>query len=325
MSKKGIDVSVWQGNIDWNLVKQSGIDFAIIRSGWGYSECGDVDRYFYQNIKNAKNAGIQVGVYHYSYAESIYNAKQEAQYCLSILKSANISLDLPIYYDIEDSSISNNHDKSTMTNMCIAFCTEIENAGYWAGVYANLNWFNNFLNKDELSNRYTLWLAQYNNIKEMNCDIWQYTSSGRIDGISSNVDLDIMYRDLPKEICKNNNHNENSLNNESSNSITYYTVKPGDTLSEIAKKYGISYQYLASINGIDDPNIIYSGQILIVPKAKIDNSSGNYTIYTVKSGDTLWNISEKYLGNGNRYQEIMNLNFLTDTTIYPGDSLKIPN
>lgn len=321
MRMKGIDVSAWQGNIDWVKVKNSGVDFAIIRSGWGFKKVGEIDRFFVSNIKNAKSAGIKVGVYHYSYAESVENAKQEAEYCLSIVKSANVELDLPIYFDIEDASIANAHNREIRTNMCIAFCSEIESAGYWAGVYANLNWFNNYLNKNELESRYTLWLAQYNEINEMECDIWQYTSSGYVEGINGNVDMDIMYRDLINEIGKCNTSSSDSDNGVTIPNVIYYTIKAGDTLSGIAEKYGTTYQYLADINGIDDPNLIYTGQTLIVPS----NNSNNFKVYTVKSGDTLWEIAEKFLGDGVKYKEIMSLNNLTRDTIYPGDTLKIPN
>ena len=321
MSMKGIDVSAWQGNIDWVKVKNSGVDFAIIRSGWGFKDEGEIDSFFVSNIKNAKSAGIKVGVYHYSYAESAENAKQEAEYCLSIIKSANVELDLPIYFDIEDASIANAHNREIRTNMCIAFCSEIESAGYWAGVYANLNWFNNYLNKNELESRYTLWLAQYNEINEMECDIWQYTSSGYVEGINGNVDMNIMYRDLINEIGKYNTSSSDSDNWVTIPNVIYYTVKAGDTLSGIAEKYGTTYQYLADINGIDDPNLIYTGQTLIIPS----NNSNNFKVYTVKSGDTLWEIAEKFLGDGVKYKEIMSLNNLTRDTIYPGDTLKIPN
>ena len=317
MSKKGVDVSAWQGDIDWNKVKNSGIEFAIIRSGWGHSGDGEVDKYFIQNIRNAKVAGIKVGVYHYSYAESVETARQEAEYCLDIVKSANVKLDLPIYYDIEDNSIANRHDRNIRTHMCIAFCSEIEKAGYWAGVYANLNWFNNYLNKDELSKRYTLWLAQYNNKNDMPCDVWQYTSSGKVDGINGNVDMNIMYRDLISEIgvygCVEPSNPDNK-----ENEVTCYTVQSGDTLSGIASSYGTTYRYLAEINGIENPDLIYPGQPLIIPK-------GGSKIYTVKSGDTLWDISSKCLGRGSRYLEIKTLNGLTSDAIYPGQLLKIPD
>lgn len=317
MSKRGIDVSVWQGDIDWNEVKNSGIEFAIIRSGWGYSGDGEIDKYFIENIRNAKSAGIKVGVYHYSYATSVDNAKQEAKYCLDIVKSTGIKLDLPIYFDIEDDSISGKHDKNIRTEMCITFCTEIEKAGYWAGVYTNLNWFNDYLNKEELAMRYTLWLAQYNDKNDMQCDVWQYTSSGKVNGISGNVDMNIMYRDLINEISKCEN-SETTTSSSLENDITYYTVQSGDTLSGIASSYGTTYRYLAEINGIENPNLIYPGQTLIIPK-------GQSKTYIVKSGDTLWDIASKCLGRGSRYSEIKILNELTSDTIYPGQTLKLPN
>lgn len=314
MSKKGIDVSVYQGDINWNAVKSSGIEFAIIRSGYG-KDPGQQDKYFLQNIVGAKNAGIHVGIYHYSYALSTEDAKQEANYCLSILKQANTKLDLPIYYDIEDSSIINNQNSYSRTQMCINFCNQIENSGYWAGVYSNLNWFKNYLNTDEIQKRYTIWLAQYNSTNDMDCDIWQYTSTGNIDGINGNVDMNIMYRDLISDISS-------SSNNNSDNSETiYYTVQSGDTLSEIGEKYGVSYLKLAELNNIEDPNLIYTGQTLIIPVSS--DSSQSYISYTIKSGDTLWDIAEKYLGNGTRYKEIQATNNLSSDIIYPGQILKI--
>ena len=374
MSRKGIDVSVYQGNINWNAVKNSGIDFAIIRSGYG-KDPGQQDRYFLQKIINAKKAGIYVGVYHYSYASSPSEAIQEAEYCLSITKSSGIKLDLPIYYDIEYSSIINNQNVNSRTQMCISFCTRIENAGYWAGVYSNLNWFRNYLNESELKSRYSIWLAQYNSINDMNCDIWQYTSSGSINGINGDVDLNTMYRDLIAEIPGSSG---DSQDNTSSN-ITYYTVQSGDSLSEIAESYGISYSKIAELNNIENPDLIYPGQVLIIPlsgnsspSTKPSQSTTSYTVksgdtlseiaesfgvsyseiaalnnienpdliyagqvliipsssnsvinYTVESGDTLWDIAEKYLGDGSRYKEIQSLNNLTSDIIYPGQILKI--
>lgn len=315
MSKKGIDVSVWQGNIDWKKVKNSGVEFAIIRTGYGRNDPNQVDKKFKQNISGAKAAGIKLGAYHYSYAESTEDAANEAEFCLSILDGEK--LDLPIYFDIEDSSIANKHDKNVRTQMCIAFCSEIEKAGYWAGVYANLNWFNNYLNKDELAKKYTLWLAQYYDTNDMPCDIWQYTSSGKVDGISGNVDMNIMYRDLISEIGECESF-EPLASSSPENDITHYTVRSGDTLSGIALNYGTTYRYLAEINGIENPNLIYQGQTLVIPK-------GNSKTYTVKQGDTLWDISSKCLGRGSRYHEIKELNGLNCDTIHPGQTLKLPN
>lgn len=327
MEKRGIDVSVWQGGIDWSAVKNDGIDFAIIRSGWGYKNDGEMDKNFIRNIQNAKAAGVKVGVYHYSYATSVENARQEAEFCLSLVRESGVSLDLPIYFDIEDQSIAVNHDKNIRTEMCIAFCSEIEKNGYWAGVYANLNWYNNYLNKSDLAKRYTLWLAQYNDTHDMNCDIWQYSSSGHINGISGNVDLNIMYRDLPSEIensgaCADTN-TESNTNKPPEDNVEYYMVQSGDTLSGIAANFGTTYQVLAEINGIENPDLIYPGQVLIINKNVAPNDN-SIVYYTVQSGDTLWEIAEKFLGSGTRYQEIQTLNDLTGVTIFPNQVLKIP-
>lgn len=321
MLLKGIDVSQWQGEIDWSKVKSSGIEYAIIRTGFGRKNPNQTDTHFYKNIKNAKQAGVKVGVYHYSYAESAEDAINEASYCLEILK--NEPLDLPVYFDIEDNSIAEKHDKTIRTQMCINFCSAIEKAGYWAGVYANKNWFDNYLNYDELKKRYTLWLAHYGiDSPSLNCDLWQYTSTGKVDGISGNVDMNYMYRDLIKEI---NNKNDEYVyvkpeTKPTNTQLNSYTVQNGDTLSGIAMKYKTTWQNLASLNNMENPNIIYPGQVLKVPLTSTLAS----TLYTVQSGDSLWSIAEKFLGNGQRYREIKSLNSLTNDEIYPGQNLKLP-
>lgn len=312
---KGIDVSQWQGEIDWEVVKNSGIDFAIIRTGFGRNEPEQTDLCFQKNMDAAKRVGVKVGAYHYSYAESPDDAIAEAKFCLSILNGTK--LDLPIYFDIEDTSISNKHNKDIRTQMCINFCSEIEKSGYWAGVYANKNWFDNYLNYDLLKSRYTIWLAHYGiDSPSLDCDIWQYCSDGTVSGISGNVDMDYMYRDLISEISSSN-----TTNTESETQYSIYTVVSGDTLSSIALKYDTTFQILAQINAIKDPNLIYQGQTIKVPKKAASKS----ILYTVKDGDSLWDISEKLLGSGTKYNEIKALNGLSSDTIYPGQTLKISN
>lgn len=310
---RGIDVSAWQGAIDWKRVKNAGVEFAIIRTGYGRKDPKQIDQFFKENIEGAKEVGIKVGAYHYSYAESPEDAVKEAEFCLEILDG--VKLDLPVYYDIEDKTISNKHDKDIRTQMCINFCTVIEKAGYWAGVYANKNWFDNYLNYDQLKARYTLWLAHYCiDSPSLDCDVWQYRSNGSIDGITGNVDMNYMYRDLLQEI-------EASSKKAPEVKTTTYTVAKGDTLSGIAMAHHTSWQQLAGINNLDNPNLIYAGQILKVPCAATTNKS---LLYTVKSGDSLWSIAQELLGNGTRFNEIKALNGLTSDTIYPGQNLKIP-
>lgn len=194
MEYKGIDVSKYQGNIDFKKVKNAGIQFAIVRIGYGRYE-SQKDEFFEANYEGFMKQGIPVGVYHYSYATNVGEAKKEAAVVLKWLKGRN--LNLPVYYDIEDKSQAN-LGKNTLTKMCEAFCEEIEKGGYWAGVYANKYFFTTYLDYQKLAEKYTLWVAQYNNINTFNgkYDMWQYTSSGKVNGIKGNVDLDILYRNI---------------------------------------------------------------------------------------------------------------------------------
>lgn len=195
--KKGIDVSKYQLIIDWQKVKNQ-IDFAILRVGYGKLD-HQKDPYFERNFNECKKLNIPVGVYHYTYATNISEAKQEARLVIKWLKEKK--LDLPVYFDIEDSKLEK-LGKNLLTEICIAFCEEIENAGFWAGIYANKYWLSNVLDSSKLEQLYTIWVAQYN----VECtykgkyDIWQHSSSGKIDGINGFVDLNIMYRDLITDI-----------------------------------------------------------------------------------------------------------------------------
>lgn len=133
--------------------------------------------------------------------------------------------------------------------------------------------------------------------------------------------MNYMYRDLVEKVGVSSTSSNTSEDKVQDNGVTYYRVNSRDTLSGIAAKYNTTYQYLAKINGIDNPNLIYEGQVLIVPASKIPNT--NHT-YTVKSGDSLWSIAQTELGDGSRYPEIKSLNGLASDTIYPGQNLKIP-
>lgn len=194
MEYRGIDVSKYQGDIDFRKVKNAGIQFVIIRIGYGQYE-NQKDPKFERNYDGFKNVGIPVGVYLYSYAKSVSDAKKEAEVTLKWLN--NRELNLPVYYDIEDKS-QINLGKNTLTKMCEAFCDAIEKGGYWAGVYTNKYFFTTYLDYVKLQDKYTIWVAQYNdtNTYRGKYDMWQYTSSGKVNGISGNVDMDILYRDI---------------------------------------------------------------------------------------------------------------------------------
>ncbi len=168
---KGIDVSKWNGNINWEKVKNAGIDFAIIREGYGRKDPKQIDKQFKNNINGAKSVGIHTGVYHYSYADSVDDAINEAQFCLENVQG--LKLEYPIVIDIEDKEQLKLNNRQR-TDIVKAFCGEIEKHGYYAMFYCNANWLRNYLFKDELLPKYDLWLAQWDvDVPYVSCGIWQ--------------------------------------------------------------------------------------------------------------------------------------------------------
>jgi glucan-binding repeat-containing protein len=192
----GIDVSSWNGNINWTAVKNAGISFAIIRAGGRGTTQGSLyeDKYFKANIAGATAAGIKVGVYFYSQAITEAEAKQEAEMVLSLVSGYQVSY--PIFIDVEASGgRADSLSRAARTNVINAFCSTIQARGYKAGVYANKNWMTNYINVSALRSNVTIWLAQYNSTitYQGNVDIWQYSSKGTVSGISGNVDMDLCY------------------------------------------------------------------------------------------------------------------------------------
>lgn len=184
-----VDVSEFQQNIDFNKMKNDGIKAVIIRAGYG-REVSQKDSMFESHYRNAKSAGLKVGAYWYSYADSINDAEKEAKAFMAVVKGKNF--DFPVYYDLEDSS-QIGLGKSTLTAIAERFCDTLKRNNYKAGVYANLNWFNNYLNYNRLKGKYSVWLAQYNDRAELDCDIWQNSSSGRVNGYNGRLDTNIVY------------------------------------------------------------------------------------------------------------------------------------
>lgn len=197
MSVKGIDVSKYQGTIDWDKVKADGVEFVVIRSGYG-REISQKDPYFETNYAGAKAAGLQVGTYWYSYAESAEDAKTEAKTFLEAVKGK--TFDLPIYYDVEENTQAEK-GKEFVTGVILAFAEEVKQAGYTVGVYANTNWLKNYIDRDKLGNM-SVWKADYreNYDKEIPCDIHQYASDGNVNGISGRCDMNTGYADFCKAV-----------------------------------------------------------------------------------------------------------------------------
>lgn len=195
--KVGIDVSKWNGEIDWDKVKQAGVEFAIIRAGYRGSSTGSLieDPYFHTNMEAAATSGVPVGVYFFTQAVNEVEAVEEASAVLKLI--SEYKLDYPIYIDTEGAGgngRADGLDAETRTLVCEAFCRTITNAGYEAGVYASRNWLNNNLDTERLE-QYQTWLAEYRSVPlyQGYYEMWQYTSKGKVDGIEGNVDLNIRY------------------------------------------------------------------------------------------------------------------------------------
>ena len=195
---QGIDVSEHQGRIDWNAVKASGIDFAILRVGFGAPSWGGrVDYQFNRNISECERLGIPYGVYIYSYAFDNQQAADEASMVIDCLSGRNPRL--PVYYDLEDKTIIADGRQSGIASRAQIFCNKISSAGYKPGIYANLNWFNNILTDPVFkSGSWDHWIAQYNSQCHYtgSYSFWQYTSRGKVSGISGNVDMNYAYVDV---------------------------------------------------------------------------------------------------------------------------------
>ena len=203
----GIDVSVFQGEIDWGKVAQTNTEFAILRIGYNDKQ----DAQFLNNYKKAKEIGMPVGAYMYSYAVTEQAAIDEANIVLERIKG--MQFEYPIYLDIEDKKLLKEEYKLTKeqrTKNALAFVRTMQENGYYVGVYANLDWFTNYLDVEKIQAECETWIAHYNeNYDYSNTayGMWQYTDKGRLDGITANtVDLNVCYKDYPS-IIKNGGYN----------------------------------------------------------------------------------------------------------------------
>ena len=193
---KGIDVSEWNGTIDWAKVKAAGIDFAFIRVGGRYYGSGGMygDSTFVKNIRNAIAAGIKVGVYYFTQAINTEEAIEEAVYTINQIRGYGLSLPVVIDTEATPDGRHNNISVATRTNVIKAFCDKIQSSGYTPMIYGSTSWLNDKLNMNELSN-YLVWVAQYYYKCEYEGEYqcWQYTSSGRVNGVNGNVDMNYWY------------------------------------------------------------------------------------------------------------------------------------
>lgn len=276
--KKGIDISKHQGTVDFEKLKGK-VDFVIIRAGYGNSikYPNQVDPKFEENYNNCKKHSIPCGVYWYSYAQSESEVKEEAKSCIAQLKGKKF--EYPIYFDLEESS-QFAKGKSFCDSLVKTFCNELEKAGYWAGLYISRSPLQTHLSSS-VAKRYALWIAEYNDKCNYSGDygMWQYSSKGKVSGVSGNVDMDYCYVDYPAKIkaaglngykkatdtaakttATKTTVKKSTAKTESTKKTVVYTVKKGDTLSAIAAKYKTKVAKLVKDNGIKNPDLIYPGQ-----------------------------------------------------------------
>ena len=198
---RGIDVSKWQGNINWKNVASKGIDFAMIRSSFGSEH---VDEKLKANVEGCEKYRISYGFYHYTYASTVKEAKAEAKFFLKNIK--NYNPDYPIVLDIEE-DFYKQMSRKQVTNIIVAFLSELENAGYYTAVYSYANFFRDYVDMSKIS-KYDIWIASWGDEEKLHSaydgryDMWQYSATGKVSGISGDVDLDYSYKNYPAIIKK---------------------------------------------------------------------------------------------------------------------------
>lgn len=272
---KGIDISQHNGKINFDKVKKN-VDFIILRLGWiGNKENHTLDVRFNEYYNECKKLGIPIGIYVYCYANNEKAAESGAKWTLEKLKGHEIQL--PVYIDMEDGSIRH-LGKNKLTNISIAFNNIIEKE-YRPGVYANLDWFKNCLHKDILGLKYSLWIAHYGLLNKNKYkglyDILQYSSSGRINGISGKVDMNEMYIDL---ICKSKYKAGQKVKVEIPIQIAYNNGEKSIVETE-------GYQFWIDNKAIKNDKIKAEGIICYADK---DN-------YIIQINDTQFWCNEKYI------------------------------
>lgn len=315
MKKNGIDASRHQGTIDWQEVKKSGVEFAILRAGYG-KYTTQADQCFEENYSGCQAAGIPCGVYWYSYAISAAEAEQEAAACLEVIRGKQFAY--PVYFDIEEAS-QFALGETKCSEIAKAFLDAVEKAGYWVGIYSSKSNLEAYISKT-LRKRYAVWVAHYQvSQTDYSGDygIWQKSDNGRISGISGDVDLDECYIDYPALI------QAKGLNGFSPVSDSETEQTPDKSISELAQ------EVLAGVwgNGSErKERLTAAGYDYAEVQTEVNKRiEAAKTLYTVAPGDTLTAIAKKY---GTSVQSILQANqdtypSMTEDFIMAGWKLKV--
>lgn len=328
----GIDVSVWEGSIDFEAVQDSGIDVVYIRAAEGSSY---VDPYFISHYNGALNAGLKIGFYHYITATNTQEAQEQAKFFASLIKDKHMDC-IPVMDFESFSSLSNwEINQIALTYLqTLESLLNIEPMVYSDASNAANLWDNALTN-------YPLWVANYGVSSPSSIGQWQswagfqYSDTGSVNGISGNVDLDyfkdtIFITPSHHTFSPSTSHSSSSTSHtSSSNNFFTYTVQAGNTLSGIADEFNTTVNTLVTLNNIQNPNLIYIGQNLLIPTTSSSSTPSSPTTshsstftYIVQSGDTLSGIAVYY---GTTVHTLVALNNISNPNlIYIGETLRIP-
>ena len=324
-SYKGIDISNWQGSIDFSQVKNSGTQIVYILASQGNYF---IDSYLQEFYNGAISNGLLVGFYHFF--DPAVSVESQAEYFINAIKGLTSNCKLVL--DLEKAG---SYGASELSKLAVEFLEKVkELTDTEVAIYTYVSFANNNIVSGYGLENYPLWIAEYgvnspkgNPIWGNSYAGWQYSDTGSVAGINGNVDMDVFTEEMllvesSKIVGNNSSSNNNNFN--SSSSYIYYKVESGDTLSGIAEKYGTTVNTLVSLNGISNPNLIYVGEVLKVPVtgSGADVSKSSTINYTVQSGDTLSGIAARY---GTTVNTLVSLNGISNPNlIYVGEILKVP-
>ena len=320
---KGIDISNWSGSIDFAAVKESGVEIVYIQATEGTFY---TDPYLQEFYNGAKNNGLKIGFYHFFNPGSSPTPREQAKYFVDAISGMEIECRLAI--DLEQTG---GLGPEEISNQAVDFLKAVEEySGKKVVVYTYTNFAQTELVSSTGIGNYPVWIAQYSeSLPEYNPIWgneyvgWQYSDTGYIDGVEANIDLDIFYDEILLDDSSKIEGERKPESNQSS--VIYYTVQRGDTLSGIAQRFDTTVAQLASINNIQNPNLIYVGQVLKIYTSSrniISRKKNFYRTYIVQRGDTLSGIAQRF---DTTVDELVKLNDISNPNlIYIGEILKIP-
>ncbi|UYL93864.1 endolysin [Geobacillus phage vB_GthS_PK2.1] len=319
---KGIDVSHWQGKINWAKVKAAGIQVAYLKATEGTTYVDDMLK---TNYQNAKKAGIKVGFYHFFRAKNEQNAREQARHFVNTVKG--MSNDLKHALDIETTE---GLSKDALTKCAIAFLEEVKKlTGQDPIVYTYTSFAKTRLTAAVA--KYPVWIAHYGVNKPADNPIWnrwigfQYTDKGKVSGIAGNVDMNEFTPDIFVNAAKVEQPKQKGDAVQTAPSATgTYTIKSGDTFWDLERKNGWPHGTLQKLNPGVNPNKLKIGQVIKVPKTEQKTvKKTNYRTYKIRKGDTFWELEKK---NGWPHGTLQKLNpGANPTKLQIGQTIKIPN